>query len=135
MFICLRRNYVTELLASSYQSISYTSNYQAIKNTTTGTLSLLTIDNVLAAYFGSFVVAFSLVALVANSLVIAATLTTPCLRTVTNYYIVALAAAETLTALFFMLFTFGTFNPPIIKFIGKQFYTRSDIQWLCIRNL
>ena len=113
----LCRKYVTELLSQSRQSSSPIANQ--ITENTTQEIPPLRLDVLFVTYFSGLMIVFSLVSLVANILVIAATVITPSLRTVTNYYIIALAVAEALTSLLFMLYTFGTFNPPLIRFIGK----------------
>ena len=63
--------------------------------------------------------ALSLVSIVANGLVIAATLITPNLRTVSNYFIIALAVAEALATVTYTVYICGTFNPPLIRFTGE----------------
>ena len=89
--------------------------------TTTQLVSKLghTVDALFLTYFCGLMIALSLIAFVANPMIIAATLITPSLRTVTNYYIIALAVADVLGAFFHTLYTFGSFNPPLIRLIGE----------------
>ena len=82
----------------------------------------LKLDVAFVTYICSLMIALSLVSVIANSLVIAATLLTPSLRTVSNYFIIALAVADALTSVFYMLYTFGTFKPPLINFTGRSLF-------------
>ena len=119
-------------MPSVYQSVTYPT-YQAIVdifnvtitdviNQTTLKNSTINVDVAYVAYYYGLMVFFTLFSMITNTLVVVATVLTPNLRTVSNYYIIALAIVEILSAFFYTLYVFGSIQPSSVKYLGKYNY-------------
>ena len=100
------------------QTIELATN-RVVNGTTTLIPTAQFLDVVYATYYGGLMATFTLLSLVANSFVVAATLLTPSLRTVSNYFIIALAVVEIFAAFTYTLYAFGSLRPPLLKYLGK----------------
>ena len=89
-------------------------------NYTTSAASMsIKVDVAYVTYYNGLMAAMALVSLVLNSLVIAAAVMTPSLRTISNYYIIALAIINVFQGLFYSLYSLGSIQPPLKAYISK----------------
>ena len=101
------------------QTLGYTTS-QPLDHVTNEILDLeLILDVPYVIYYHGLMAAFSLFSIVANSLVVTAIVITPHLRTVSNYYIIALAIVGVLSAFFYTMYTLGSLKPSVLLAIGR----------------